>query len=110
MTWNYPAEFFEDAWTHTFENAREVRGCPFCVCLGCRNSFSGDAVYFWTDFNDQGEPIKIRQPREKSTAHCPKCNQEAVLSNKDNDFPILNTEFVEQMSSYVTKQDYVENR
>ena len=110
MSWKYPSDTFEEAWTHTLENAADVRGYPFCVCLGCRKRVHGGAVLFWTDYDDDGREVKLRTPQTSSTARCPHCNQPSVLSNQNNDFPILNPDFVEQMSDYVTERGYVERR
>jgi hypothetical protein len=93
---------------HCSGNADEIVGHAFCVCVACGKRVHGGQVGFWTDFEDE-VPVKLRTPRSSSTAHCPKCTKEAVISSKSG-LPILDPIFVTEMTAYVRDMGYVENQ
>lgn len=60
-----------------------------CLCFYCKTNFTPDKINHWIDLDE--------------TALCPYCGIDSVIGNKNpfcEDFPIEDTQFIEEMNKF----------
>jgi len=85
----YITEYLKAAHKRSIFHKKEIMESELCGCFNCLRTFYPDEIFY---FVDEDNP-------KGSTAMCPYCNIDSVISSKSG-FPVDDPVFLEEMYSY----------